>query len=326
MADLYYFPLMAGDWLAGEAISMMTPEQEGAFVHLLCHAWQSKELPCSLPNDDAKLAQLSRLGDRWSTEGRLIRDQFVTAGKGKARLRNPKLWAVYQEFQEKHARRVTSGRTGGIAKAKGKQSSTNATAMPEQASSNQNQNHNQSQEDQKPTTARVRARLLEADWASFDDLLSRVPDPETWSCELDAMLEGMAGHVKASREQIGRGIKDMVANGKHKQPNIRQLRRYVEGATSDKPPSFAPTIRSRAERLYTELPKHGFTQNRPLDEHLARAKDLAERRVITDLPQFTRELEVLLPLTWLRDAKEFDREKSIMRIAVAISTLQPAAA
>lgn len=143
VADLYYFPLMAGDWLAGEAISMMTPEQEGAFVHLLCHAWQSNELPCSLPNDDRALAQLSRLGDRWATEGALVRAQFVTVGKEKTRIRNPKLWDIFREFQEKHARRVASGRTGGIAKAKGKQSSSNARPKVEQSSSSQNHNHNQ---------------------------------------------------------------------------------------------------------------------------------------------------------------------------------------
>src|SRR4051812_12092394 len=102
MADLYYFPLMAGGWLAGEAVGMMTPAQGGPFIHLLCHAWQSKELPCSLPNDDGALAQLSRLGDRWSTEGKLVRAQFVAVGKEKGRLRNPKLWAVFQEFQAKH--------------------------------------------------------------------------------------------------------------------------------------------------------------------------------------------------------------------------------
>jgi hypothetical protein len=71
---------------------------------------------------------------------------------------------------------------------------------------------------EKPTTARVRSRLLEADWTAFDELLCRVPDPETWSSEIDAMLVGMAGHHKAAPAQIGRAIRDMVANGKHSIP------------------------------------------------------------------------------------------------------------
>jgi uncharacterized protein YdaU (DUF1376 family) len=325
VADLYYFPLMAGDWLAGEAVSMMTPTQEGAFIHLLCHAWQSKELPCSLPNDDAALAQLSRLGDRWATEGQLVRDQFITAGKGKSRLRNPKLWAVFQEFQAKHQRRVESGSAGGKAKAKGKQSSSNATGKLDQSSSIQNQNQNQSQKDQKPSTARVRELIPEADRQPFDDLLARTPSPDSWVAEMGAMLDGMINHPKATPAQLGRGIRDLIANGKDKHPNIRQLRRYVEGAKEDKPLAFPKDIRARAERLYTELPRHGFTQNRPIDQHLAKAKELAERNVITDLPQFTRELEALLPLTWLGTAREFDREKSIARIAAAIAPIQAAA-
>lgn len=180
---------------------------------------------------------------------------------------------------------------------------------------------NGTEQNQKPTTARVRERLLEADRIAFDDLISNSPNPDSWAIEIEAMLEGMHP-PKVSPAQMGRGIRDLIANGKHKHPNIRQLRRYIEGAVTEKPTAFAPPVRARAERLYTELPRHGFTQNRPLDAHLARAKELAERNVIADLAQFTRELEALLPLSWLRDAKESDREKSIARIAAAIAPLQ----
>ena len=141
MADLHYFPLMAGDWLSGEAVSLMTPEQEGAFVHLLCLAWLSKETPCSLPNDDKALADLSRLRRKWKTAGVLVKAQFSPVEGNPSRLRNAKLWAVYEESQQRHGRRVDAGRQGGMAKAKIHQSSSNATELVEQSPSSHNHNH-----------------------------------------------------------------------------------------------------------------------------------------------------------------------------------------
>jgi uncharacterized protein YdaU (DUF1376 family) len=142
MTDLYYFPLLVADWLSGEAVSMMTPEQEGAFNHLICHAWRAKGVPCSLPNDDKALAQLSRLGKRWKAVGAYVREQFQPIEGDPTRLRNAKLYAVYVESVAKHEARVRSGKAGGDAKAKGQQGSSNATAIPEQGSSSHNHSHN----------------------------------------------------------------------------------------------------------------------------------------------------------------------------------------
>lgn len=327
MADLYYFPLMAGDWLAGEAISMMTPEQEGAFVHLLCHAWQSKELPCSLPNDDKALAQLSRLGERWATEGALVRAQFVTVGRGKARLRNPKLWDVFREFQEKHARRVASGRTGGIAKAKGKQRSSNARPKLEQSSSSQNHNHNNNP---LPPVGDVDAVL--------EHYQKLHPKRKIVGKKLRSVVIRALGDFSVAElvEALDGNAADVWHRdkGKHELSYVLRDTDMINGfrARSHRPPTpsnetvISIPIRRRAERLYTELPRHGFTQNLPFDQHYARAEELSKAGTITDLAQFRRELDALLPLTWLRDAREFDREKSIARIAAAIAPVQQAAA
>lgn len=159
MAELHYFPLLAGDWLAGEAVSMMTPEQEGAFIHLLCYAWQSSGVPCSLPNDDATLAHLSRLGKRWAKVGTFVKAQFDVMEDDPTRLRNAKLWDVFQDANAKHQRRVRAGQTGGIAKAERKQTASNSLAMLEQSSSstasnalakasNQNQSQSQNQKEE----------------------------------------------------------------------------------------------------------------------------------------------------------------------------------
>lgn len=152
MADLHFFPFYPKDWLAGDATALMTPEQEGAFIRLLAIAWLN-DPPCTLPDDDAYLAQRSRLGRRWARVGQLVRSQFQPDGEG--RLRNAKLYAVWQEQMAKHERRVQAGSRGGVAKAMLKQSSSNARAMPEQCSSIQNQIQIQNQKEQKKPAARA---------------------------------------------------------------------------------------------------------------------------------------------------------------------------
>jgi hypothetical protein len=142
---------------------------------------------------------------------------------------------------------------------------------------------------------------------------------------------GTEGGKPATPQDIARGLSEWMGSP-HGDANPMHVRTFVERAMRSRLKSEARKttdipegVRARAERLYTELPRHGFTQNRPIDQHLAKAKELAERNVITDLPQFTRELEALLPLTWLGTAREFDREKSIARIAAAIAPIQAAA-
>lgn len=135
MADLHYFPMYASDWLAGEATTLMSCEQEGAFIRLLCVSWLSTDsIPCTIPADDESLAKLSKLGKRWAKVGGYVRAQFEEID---GRLRNPRLWQVYQEQLAKHEKRASAGRSGGIAKARRrKQSPSNAKAMLKQSQSN----------------------------------------------------------------------------------------------------------------------------------------------------------------------------------------------
>jgi uncharacterized protein YdaU (DUF1376 family) len=52
----------------------MTPEEEGGYFHLLCWSWNSPD--CSIPDDDIKLASLSRLGEKWKQSSEKIRERF----------------------------------------------------------------------------------------------------------------------------------------------------------------------------------------------------------------------------------------------------------
>lgn len=130
-AELPWFPMFVSDWLTSDAVTLMLPEQEGAFVRLLVVAWGKGHSEPSLPADDASLAILSRLGKRWAKLGPLVRAQFKDEG---GRLTNERLSMVWYEAQEKHASAVHRGQQGAktrAAKRKQNSSSASSSAKPQ---------------------------------------------------------------------------------------------------------------------------------------------------------------------------------------------------
>jgi uncharacterized protein YdaU (DUF1376 family) len=110
------FPLYAADWLTGEATTEMLPEQEGPFIRLLCYAWLANP-PCTIPNDDKVLAQVSKLGTRWRRLGALVKAQFAPMPDDPSRLRNAKLWEIHQKREAFRQTQAEKGRKGGRPKA-----------------------------------------------------------------------------------------------------------------------------------------------------------------------------------------------------------------
>lgn len=53
------FQFYPADWLASKQIALMTPAQEGGYIHLIAYMWDDPD--CSLPDDDGQLSLLSRL-------------------------------------------------------------------------------------------------------------------------------------------------------------------------------------------------------------------------------------------------------------------------
>ena len=69
------FQFYVNDWLSSTQISLMTPSEEGAYIRLLCYAWNDPD--CSIPDNDEILAALSRLGEGWLKGGsRVVRKCF----------------------------------------------------------------------------------------------------------------------------------------------------------------------------------------------------------------------------------------------------------
>ncbi len=52
-------------WLSSPKVAVMTPEQEGGYIRLLCYCWNSGD--CSLPDNDDELIALARLSKGGST-------------------------------------------------------------------------------------------------------------------------------------------------------------------------------------------------------------------------------------------------------------------
>lgn len=94
-----YFLFKPDDWLSSASITEMSPAQEGAYIRLLCYAWNKPG--CVLPSNDKALAKLSRLGKRWGSLGPAIKKCFVKQGGGLVNLRLLKEWERQQRFLER---------------------------------------------------------------------------------------------------------------------------------------------------------------------------------------------------------------------------------
>lgn len=74
------------------------------------------------------------------------------------------------------------------------------------------------------------------DRTALDSLIAIVPNPLTWTAEIAASLDGMAGHAHVTPEQAGQAIRDFLGNGAAKEPNLRRFRRYLEQAAGVRAP------------------------------------------------------------------------------------------
>ena len=104
------FNFYPNNWLASGRLATMLPEQEGAYVRLLCYQWNSEDQ--TIPEDDRQLAMLSRLSDRWATLGREVKQCFERVPEISGRLRNERLWHEYNRIQALRVKKSTGGKKG----------------------------------------------------------------------------------------------------------------------------------------------------------------------------------------------------------------------
>jgi uncharacterized protein YdaU (DUF1376 family) len=109
------FSFYAGDWLGSIRIAAMTPDQEGAYIRLLAYAWGDPD--CSLPDDDATLAAMSRLGERWFNGcSAALRDCFEKHPTRPGRIYNKRLLKERQKQAERSEKAASAGVRSGQAR------------------------------------------------------------------------------------------------------------------------------------------------------------------------------------------------------------------
>jgi len=89
------FQFYVKDWLSSESVVVMTAEQRGWYIQLLCHAWNGEPI-ATLPADDCKLKALAGAGDGWAMDKQAVLDCFEVEG---GRLVNRRLADQYHELQ-----------------------------------------------------------------------------------------------------------------------------------------------------------------------------------------------------------------------------------
>jgi uncharacterized protein YdaU (DUF1376 family) len=98
MKGFPYFPFYASDWVGSTKIALMSPEQEGAYIRLLCHAWADPD--CGLPDDDNALAALSRVGQpRWREVSDRVRACFSPHPTVSGKIHNTRLSEIRAEYE-----------------------------------------------------------------------------------------------------------------------------------------------------------------------------------------------------------------------------------
>lgn len=89
IVSLPYFRFFPADFLMSDLVSIMGPEERGAYITLLARAWNDST--CSIPSDETMLAKLTGLESRWESHRELILKGFPPHPTLQGRLANPRL-------------------------------------------------------------------------------------------------------------------------------------------------------------------------------------------------------------------------------------------
>lgn len=106
------FQFYVKDWLSSESVVVMTAEQRGWYIQLLCHAWNGEPI-ATLPTDDRKLKALAGAGDSWATDKQAVLDCFEVESD---RLVNRRLADQFQQFEDFRNSKSDAGRKGNEAR------------------------------------------------------------------------------------------------------------------------------------------------------------------------------------------------------------------
>ncbi len=126
------FLFWVADFLADPVVAAMSTEEVGAYILLLCYAWQS-DRPGVLRNDDDLLSKLTRLHERWPEHRENVLRAFVVSS---TTITQKRMVAEARATAERIARASESGRRASISRWRNdKDAVRNADAKRNDASS-----------------------------------------------------------------------------------------------------------------------------------------------------------------------------------------------
>ncbi len=102
------FQFYPDDYLSDINVELMTLEEQGAYMRLICHAWKSTPVG-TLPHEDEILAQLSRLGEeKWKQSKSKILRAFILSSEGL--IVQKRLVAEHEKQKKYRKQRVNAGK------------------------------------------------------------------------------------------------------------------------------------------------------------------------------------------------------------------------
>ena len=171
-----WMPLYIGDYLS--ATNRLTTEQHGAYMLLIMDYWKHG----SLPNDDAVLAQITRMTpDAWSNARGILEAFFEVCDKHWKHGRIEKEMAAANSNKEAASNR---GKAGAAARWGKKNASSNASsnaqAIPEQWMSDGTSPSPSPIKEKKNRSSKMTDPLFEEFWDVFSDKRARGGAEKVW--------------------------------------------------------------------------------------------------------------------------------------------------
>jgi uncharacterized protein YdaU (DUF1376 family) len=195
------FQFYAKDWLSSKKIMTMTLEEEGAYIHLLAHCWDSPD--CTLPEDESELAQLSRMGERWFNCGlTALRKCFVPHPRKTGRLTNLRL---LEEFR-KYTRWIQKSREGGIKSGEIRRRQVKGGSTVVEPKGNSSSSSLNSSRERKGTRSKVELNghgpSFDVFWAAYPKKEGKGPCRKWWAEETpdDVLLGIMLAKIEQAKQ------------------------------------------------------------------------------------------------------------------------------
>lgn len=167
-----FFPFFPNRWHASENVLAMLPEEEGAYIHLLVIAFQDPT--CSLPADEAKLAGLSRLRERWPAHRAAVLACFVPHPTIQGRIINPLLFEEWtsakEEMERRSAQRSVAGQGNSAARKRETESRQTENTTPSVEGRKEGRKEQEEGKKEKTTPVAPKGAVAEPDgFAAFWD-------------------------------------------------------------------------------------------------------------------------------------------------------------